>query len=511
MRHHLPTSERLGRRPQPTSARSPHQRTLGKREPEGKGTASAGDLTQEQMQHAIDPSACAEAFGPCIAALAGTGEPTSQSAEASPRQAVQRKEKPQATQTGLPPSLQGAVESLSGLALGDVRVHHNSAKPAPLYAAAYTQGSEIHLGPGQERHLAHEAWHVVQQRQGRVQATKQLKGVSINDQAGLEAEADLMGSRALQLAQSPGRASDRGRDDALAPQQKTSALAPRVAVPAQPSPAPSTAVAQCMTVFAGASMKDADFVERTSLHLAMSIAGGPLATLEEADFSKVRKDEDIVLVGHGKPGQIGAYTAQQILEKLTALREFPHAILITSCHSADGNPQPDDIATSVAGVINAGLSMRGWKEAQVFGTIGPSIKHQTASKGVHSIDESVTVTIPQEKGPSDTRPLASHIQSYLKQTEEVQASVDKLVAQMQATNRQEVEINAAVSEMTAPFYAKLLADLTRPDQSALYRFLKSIESEHGKDNLQPMPKAIIAAVEKNGSKSLLIENAWRKA
>jgi hypothetical protein len=26
--------------------------------------------------------------------------------------------------------------------------------------------ADIHIGPGQEKHLAHEAWHTVQQKQG---------------------------------------------------------------------------------------------------------------------------------------------------------------------------------------------------------------------------------------------------------------------------------------------------------------------------------------------------------
>ena len=80
--------------------------------------------------------------------------------------------------------------------MDDVRVHRDSPEPAKLGALAFTKGSDIHLGPGQERHLPHEAWHVVQQKQGRVQATTQLKGVEINDSAALEAEADAMGSRA---------------------------------------------------------------------------------------------------------------------------------------------------------------------------------------------------------------------------------------------------------------------------------------------------------------------------
>ena len=46
--------------------------------------------------------------------------------------------------------------------------------------------------------MPHEAWHVVQQKQGRVKATTQLKGEAINDDPGLEHEADVMGARALQ-------------------------------------------------------------------------------------------------------------------------------------------------------------------------------------------------------------------------------------------------------------------------------------------------------------------------
>jgi hypothetical protein len=101
--------------------------------------------------------------------------------------------------TGLPNQLKSGIESLSGLSMDNVRVHYNSDKPAQLQAHAYAQGSEIHVAPGQERHLPHEAWHVVQQAQSRVKPTMQMKGdVPLNDDAGLEAEADLMGQKALQ-------------------------------------------------------------------------------------------------------------------------------------------------------------------------------------------------------------------------------------------------------------------------------------------------------------------------
>lgn len=100
--------------------------------------------------------------------------------------------------TGLPDDLKSGVENLSGLSLDDVQVHYNSDKPGQVQAHAYTQGSDIHVAPGQEKHLSHEAWHVVQQKQGRVRPTLQFSdGLNVNDDAGLEREADIMGGRAL--------------------------------------------------------------------------------------------------------------------------------------------------------------------------------------------------------------------------------------------------------------------------------------------------------------------------
>ncbi len=104
--------------------------------------------------------------------------------------------------TGMPDSLKGGLEQLSGLDLSGVRVHHNSAKPVQVNALAYAQGQNIHLAPGQEKHLPHEGWHAVQQMQGRVKPTMQTKGVSINDDEGLEREADVMGAKAMQMRRS---------------------------------------------------------------------------------------------------------------------------------------------------------------------------------------------------------------------------------------------------------------------------------------------------------------------
>lgn len=106
---------------------------------------------------------------------------------------------PTENRTGLADNWKSGIESLSGYSMDDVRVHYNSSKPAQLQALAYAQGTDIHVAPGQEQHLPHEAWHVVQQKQGRVQPTMQLQGVNVNDNEGLEKEADVMGGKALQM------------------------------------------------------------------------------------------------------------------------------------------------------------------------------------------------------------------------------------------------------------------------------------------------------------------------
>jgi hypothetical protein len=98
--------------------------------------------------------------------------------------------------TGLPDAVKSGVETLSGMSLDDVRVHYNSSAPAEVGALAYARGTDIHVAPGQEKHVAHEAWHVVQQKQGRVGATLDVRGTAVNDDPGLEREADVMGRRA---------------------------------------------------------------------------------------------------------------------------------------------------------------------------------------------------------------------------------------------------------------------------------------------------------------------------
>ncbi|WP_238582279.1 eCIS core domain-containing protein [Cellvibrio sp. OA-2007] len=155
--------------------------------------STAVQLKQQQiMQAAHSPNV--------IQQISAEDEPLQGKFESETPTQLQESAAAKPNNTGLPDNLKSGIENLSGYSMDDVKVHYNSAQPAQLNAHAYAQGTDIHVAPGQEQHLPHEAWHVVQQKQGRVQPTMQMKaGVPVNDDAGLEHEADVMGAKALQL------------------------------------------------------------------------------------------------------------------------------------------------------------------------------------------------------------------------------------------------------------------------------------------------------------------------
>ncbi|HEY6896804.1 MAG TPA: DUF4157 domain-containing protein [Rhodocyclaceae bacterium] len=218
---------------------------------------------------------------PTQVALAATASspPTQAKADAAPRP----------NRTGLPDGLKSGVEGLSGISMDDVRVHYNSAQPAQIGALAYAQGTDIHVAPGQERHLPHEAWHVVQQAEGRVRPTMQMKdGLPVNDDGGLEHEADVMGAKAMQAS-------------------SCSAEAP-ASVNASP-------VVQRLIVNAGHSRlmdeaaKPSGWITLKTLDvgLHMDAAGGPVLEMDQLDsISPIGDSEHVFIVGHGSAGKVAA-------------------------------------------------------------------------------------------------------------------------------------------------------------------------------------------------------------
>ena len=104
----------------------------------------------------------------------------------------------------MPQPLRQSMEHAFQSDFSGVQIHADSERAAALGALAYTEGDSVHMAPGQynpgsqvgRELIGHELAHVVQQREGRVSATGQAKGLAINDAPGLESEADELGKRA---------------------------------------------------------------------------------------------------------------------------------------------------------------------------------------------------------------------------------------------------------------------------------------------------------------------------
>lgn len=245
--------------------------------------------------------------------------------------------------TGLPDNLKSGIENLSGYSMDDVKVHYNSSQPATLQAHAYAQGTDIHVAPGQEKHLPHEAWHVVQQKQGRVKPTMQLKGtVPVNDDTGLEKEADVMGGKALQAKK----------------MEQTLAVSNLV-----------NPVAQRRVLIAiDDQTRENDTVILTNLKYALDYAGGPVNDFSgTADFSTMEPGEDLMIIEHGAPGFMGengvdysGYNAADIVRILLGNGNLQRAvpaniggITILACNAGTDTDEGAD--TSLVAGVAAGL------------------------------------------------------------------------------------------------------------------------------------------------------------
>lgn len=103
----------------------------------------------------------------------------------------------------LPDAIRPGLERSFGMDLGGVRVHPDSGEAQALGAHAFARGADLHFAPGRYDAtgdpflVAHEVAHVAQQAEGRVHATVQARGVSLNADPALEHEADRMAAEAV--------------------------------------------------------------------------------------------------------------------------------------------------------------------------------------------------------------------------------------------------------------------------------------------------------------------------
>jgi hypothetical protein len=171
----------------------------------------------------------------------------------------------------LPDNMRSTMERAFGTDLHEVRLHEGPAA-STVGALAYTQGTDIHFGPGEyQPHtpygralIGHELTHVVQQRRGRVAAPLGA-GMPINDDARLEGEAHELGLRAAhgRTVNVTSDGSGRPPGDGPAPIQRTpkwlkqilravGIMAPHPAGGGGALPAPATALDEFVAAYENA-------------------------------------------------------------------------------------------------------------------------------------------------------------------------------------------------------------------------------------------------------------------
>jgi Domain of unknown function (DUF4157) len=190
-----------------TSKLSPGRGPAVQRKTPAPTPGAAAPRARSRWDLTMDPWMDAAHRG--VTALAERGEDVVQAA--GPIQAKGQQEGPetpvrlsgQGGGAAMPEAVRGKMETAFGADFSTVRIHEGPQAEA-MGALAYTQGTDVHFAPGQyqpesqrgQELLGHELTHVVQQSQGRVAATTQAKSLAVNDEQGLEREADEMGRKA---------------------------------------------------------------------------------------------------------------------------------------------------------------------------------------------------------------------------------------------------------------------------------------------------------------------------
>jgi Domain of unknown function (DUF4157) len=132
---------------------------------------------------------------------------------------------------GIPDSVRSKMEAVFKIDVSAVKIVENSSAAKEAGALAFAAGDTLHFAPGQfnpnspqgQQLLGHELAHLVQQKQGRVQATGEMNGMAVNNDKALEAEADAMGA---QLVNSPEASAEATEAATTAPILASSGAAP---------------------------------------------------------------------------------------------------------------------------------------------------------------------------------------------------------------------------------------------------------------------------------------------
>lgn len=230
----------------------------------------------------------------------------------------------------VPDNVKVKVQQNTGVDLSDVSVEHNSPKPFQIGAAAYTQGNNVYLGPGQERHLNHELGHVVQQKSGMVSG-----GSSINEDPMLERDAE----KALEAPPVSGSFKAQTNPSAQMPIQRVKLCLNDVMDLEDRNEYDEIPVAfrQQNELDGQGNAGARGFLEINAEQIS---SDNFVTAIDRAQsLSTLQTDENIIFYGHGDGGKVGDLTMQQIARVAANIPkpdDWHGKILLYSCWAALG-------------------------------------------------------------------------------------------------------------------------------------------------------------------------------
>ncbi len=358
----------------------------------------------------------------------------------------------------LPQSIKARLEAYSGQTMDEVRVHADSDQPGPYGARAFAQGRDIHLAPGERALLAHEAWHVAQQKAGRVPVTGRVADRALNADTGLEAEAERMAPLL-----------ERGGD-----QMEAAAV---------PSPGPLHFGAPPMQRVIVSWQPDDAVVARAAKNLASSVAG-PVLSVKAFQSYKLGVTENLHLVGHGggiardqHGGSVGSATtfaglpAATLAKKIAARLpdDYSGRVFLVQCSAAGQNPDgAPTFAQDFTDLVHKNMQASG---ILGFGKrrLGPDFEvHAPAGNAVVGADSGRPGRLPQ--GQIGYRSQDVQTSFLLKKVDEAQ---DVVIALSESIVEQHNKAQNLSSELTDRLALQnnqlvpLMAELRDTEESAL--------------------------------------------
>ncbi len=294
---------------------------------------------------------------------------------------------------------------------------------------------------------------------------QQKEKKAINDDTGLEKEADEMGNKAMQL--------------------RSSEL--NTATPVTKNNGASNNVYQRMVAVAHDDANTVtEFILLSHINYAQAKAGGATGEVKNIDFSTIDENETLFIVNHGRPGFVGKMSGSEVLKHLihpkTGLpKSYRGTIFLSSCFSAEtevpGKPGMT-VPQSLQHEILSGLYGKGYKGIDIIAAKGSSITNLEVTPDERPVVDPENVIKTKGVGGETAMNVQDRLKAKkYKSGKTTQELLDEWLKLNPTANLAKKAAKAA--EISKPFYTEFINNLDRdkmllgPGKGYLEQFIPS--------------------------------------